>query len=150
MATSGVEPAVMVGIDGAFVEIVESLSSERIWEVLIDKIQHPNSYLPVTDVKCRVSDDGLGTYREMTFISSGNIIIENIYADREIFEVKFVVKDDEKEHVNIILTSAETGQRRLEFYARHSVTKERVFWSAPRLLAIGGINKVLEKARQAI
>ena len=51
------------------------------------------------------------------------------------------------EHVNLITTDAQ-GVRRLEFFLRDKTTKERVPWPAPKLLAHGGILKVLAKAAE--
>ena len=45
---------------GVGIEIEESLSTEFVWEVLCEKVQRPQDYLPVADVVTRVSDDGKG------------------------------------------------------------------------------------------
>jgi len=117
--------------------------------VLKEKVLAPQFFLPVEDVVTRPSDDGRGTYREMTLNHNGNErrIIENIYCDESIFEVKFCVVDDPTEHVNIITADETTGLRRLEFYLRNKETKERAHWHAPKVVGQGGIAKVLEKAR---
>ncbi len=135
-------PEELVGL-GVSQPIAEDISTEQVWKALLIKIKEPNLFLPVTDVVTRPSDDGRGTYREMNV--GPNRIIENIYADEALLEVKFVVKDDIIEHVNIVHTN--NGVRTLEFYKRHSQTGERVQWDAPKRLALGGIEKVLEKAR---
>jgi hypothetical protein len=73
---------------GVAIEIEDSLPTELVWEELCLKIQHPEQYLPVTDVLTRPSEDGQGTYREMTtaFNAASGLperrIIENIYAVR--------------------------------------------------------------------
>ena len=122
------------------------------WKVLCRKVQHPNEFLPVSDVVTRVSDDGKGTYREMTtqFNLPGKPerrIIENIYCLEDIHEVLFVVIDGENEHVNAINTFPD-GKRSLEFYLLNKITKKRVHWEAPTQVAHGGIVKVLQKARE--
>lgn len=129
---------------GNGIEIPAHVSNEKVWEVLLLKIQKPNLFLPVTDVLTRTSDDGCGTYREMSL--GPNRIIENIFTDASIHEVKFVVNNDEYEHVNIILTDPVTGTRTLEFYKRHSISKEKVSWAAPKKVVLGGIAKVLGMA----
>lgn len=58
------------------------------------------------------------------------------------------MQGSQHEHVNLITTDAQ-GQRRLEFFLRDKATKERVPWQAPRLLAHGGILKVLKKAAES-
>ena len=45
---------------GVGIEIEESLSADYVWEVLCDKVQRPQDYLPVCNVITRVSDDGKG------------------------------------------------------------------------------------------
>jgi hypothetical protein len=109
--------------------------------VLVHKVQHPEHYLPVTDVLARPSDDGKGTYREMSL--GPRRIIENIYCD----ESKLVGVDAPSEHVNLI-TDAH-GVRRLEFFLRDKATKERVPWEVPKAVAVGGIAKVLAAAKAA-
>lgn len=115
-------------------------------KVLTHKVLHPDHYLPVTDVITRPSDDGRGTYREMSL--GPRRIIENIYCDEAALEVLFVVVDAPTEHVNVITTDAQ-GKRLLEFYLRDKVSKLRVPWPAPKAVALGGISKVLAAAASA-
>ena len=138
---------------GAVVEIEDSLPTEKVWTILLDKIQRPDKYLPVTDVVARPSDDGKGTYREMTIKMPSadgfevRRIIENIYADESTHEIQFVVTNVDKIHINKIISTSE-GKRTLEFYLRKKDSEERVFWDVPKNVAIGGINTVLQKARE--
>ena len=129
---------------GAAKEIPEDVSNEKVWQALLIKIKQPNLFLPVSDIVTRPSDDAIGTYREMSL--GPRRIIENIYTDDSIFEVKFVVTNDPTEHVNIIHTDASTGKRTLEFYLRDKTTKERLLWHVPKHVALGGIQKVIEMA----
>ena len=136
---------------GASIEIDATLPSEAVWTVLLRKVREPSLFLPVQDVLTRPSQDGAGTYREMTMTSSGARMIENIYTrGAPLYEVRFVVVDDPHEHVNIITTDAATGTRRLEFYKRVAVTKERVPWAVPMAVALGGIKAVLNMARSGL
>lgn len=128
---------------GVFSIIDDNVSNKQLMVILRNKIIHPEDYLPVTNVVTRPSDDGNGTYREMSF--GENRIIENIYVDDALLEVKFVVVDSDTEHVNII-TSVD-GVRKLEFFARNKHTLERTHWRAPKHVAHGGIMKVLDKAK---
>jgi hypothetical protein len=57
------------------------------------------------------------------------------------------VIDSPHEHVNLITTDSQ-GVRRLEFFLRDKVTKERVPWSAPKHIAHAGILKVLAKSAE--
>jgi len=138
---------------GVGIEIEDELTTAKIWEVLLRKIQRPDEFLPVVDVVARPSDDGKGTYREMTtaFNTANGLperrVVENIYALEDKLEVLFVVLDDANEHVNAITTNPETGKRSLEFFLRSVATKERVHWHVPKAVVHGGIAKVLEKAR---
>lgn len=130
---------------GVAATIPEEITTKQVWQALIVKIKQPNLFLPATDIVTRPSDDGKGTFREMSVGPAR--IFENIYADESLLEVKFVVTDDIIEHVNIIHTNATTGERTLEFYKRHSQTGEKVFWDMPKLGGLGAINKVLEYSR---
>lgn len=131
---------------GAAMDIDADISTPAVWKVLVHKTLHPDAYLPVTDVFTRPSDDGKGTYREMSL--GPRRIIENIYCDEAALEVLFVVVDAPTEHVNVITTGAD-GARRLEFFLRDKATRERVPWEAPKAVALGGIAKVLAAARAA-
>ncbi len=113
--------------------------------MLLHKIQHPECYLPATDVVARPSPDG-STYREMTV--RGRRIVERIVADAALHEVRFVVVDSPLEHVNLVTTDA-AGVRRLEFFQRASATGERVPWATPAAVARGGMAAVLADAAKA-
>ena len=135
----------LVGL-GASTVIPEEISIEQVWKVLLIKIQQPNLFLPVTDVVTRPSDDGKGTYREMS-LGPNRRISENIYFDESKLEVKFVVADDIIEHVNIIHTNATNGERTLEFYKRHSQTGERTPWDVPKSVCLTAQARMFEIAR---
>ena len=137
-------PIEQVGL-GVAATIPEEITTKQVWQALTVKIKQPNLFLPATDIITRQSDDGNGTYREMSVGPAR--ILENIYSDESLLEVKFIVTNDIIEHVNIIHTDASTGERTLEFYKRHSQTRERVFWDVPKQGGLGAINKVLEYAR---
>ena len=132
-------------------EIDPRISTEKVWKVLLEKISHPDRFLDVKDVVARISDDGLGTYREMTtcfMTATGKPerrVIENIYALEDKLEVLFIVIGDENEHVNAIITNPD-GSRKLEFFLRNATTKERVPWDVPKFAPLTGVKKVLDKA----
>ena len=147
IASVEIEPSVSkqtVGTGIASVEIEPSLSLEHVMLALREKIVTPQFFLPVTDVVYRVSDDCKGTYREMSL--GPNRIIENIYHNNKDI-VRFVVVDDVNEHVNLIFTDPATGKSHLQFFKRNTTTLAPVHWPAPLAVAIGGIKKVLERAR---
>lgn len=139
---------------GVGVDIEPDISTEKVWEVLLVKIQRPDLFLPVKDIVLRPSADGKGTYREMTLAAPGNPerrIIENIYAiGAPQWEVLFDVVDDENEHVNAIICDSATGSRKVEFFMRNTKSRERVPWSAPKAVVHGAISKVLQAAREGL
>jgi hypothetical protein len=119
----------LVGTAGVSLEIDADLPTAHVMTALKEKIVNPQRFLPVTNVRCRPSDDGAGTYREMT-VTMGDktsVMIENIYHDN-VGLVRFVVVDDPNEHINVIEHDAATGARRLKFGKRNSTTHEAVFW----------------------
>ncbi len=106
------------------------LPTAHVMTALKEKIVNPQRFLPVTNVQCRPSDDGAGTYREMALTGADgktNVIVENIYHDN-VGLVRFVVVDDANEHINVIECDASTGERRLKFGKRNSTTHEAVHW----------------------
>ncbi len=131
---------------GIAMDIPDDISTDKVWQVLLIKIKQPNLFLGVGDVMTRPSDDGLGIYREMTILSNGARIVENIYFDEAIHEVNFSVINDPTDHVNIIHTDA-NGKRTLEFYKRNTSTKERVHWNGPAKMGLAGMVKIFEMAR---
>lgn len=138
------QPVESAGL-GVGISIDDDITTDQVWAALEIKVLRPDQFLPVTDVVTRPTDDGKGTYREMTtaFNSVNGLperrIIENIYCLKDQLEVLFVVIDDKNEHVNAIITTAD-GKRTLDFFLRDAVTKERVEWSyAPKKLVLGGI-----------
>lgn len=141
---SSAEEESMAGM-GIAMDIPDDITTEKVWQVLLVKIKQPNLFLPVTDVVTRVSDDGVGTYREMSL--GPNRITENIYYDETILEVNFIVANDPNEHVNIIVVDKDTGKRTLEFYKRNSDTKERVHWAVPAKTGLAGMGKIFDMAR---
>ena len=99
----------------------------------------PGWCVSVVDVIHRVSDDGKGTYREMSMASgpmSGQRIVENVPESilmgfvgcvlslfcvlglqiyhNDVDLVRFVVVNDPNEHVNLIVTDSATGVRSLQ------------------------------------
>lgn len=133
---------------GTETEVPENVSTEKLWEALLIKVPQPNLFLPVFDVKSRPSDDGLGTYREMTMNTPNgpHTIIENIYADKSIWEIKFVVVNDTFEIVNVINIDPDSGKRTMEFYKRNSTTKEREHWAMPKAGSLLAHQKIYDYA----
>jgi hypothetical protein len=145
MSTSPSEDAAL----GISLEIPSDLTNEKVWQALLIKIESPQKILPVTDVIHRVSDDGLGTYREMTVPGpKGPIrVLENIYSDKSIWEVNFKSLTSDTEIVNLISTDPTTSVRSLEFFLRDSSTKERAYWHGPKAMGLAGIEKTFDVAR---
>jgi hypothetical protein len=132
---------------GVSVPIEDSLLSASVFAVLKQKVTSPELFLPVTDVVIRVSDDGLGIYREMSI--GPDRAKANIYTNESKLEIVFKLVGEETEHINAIAVDEQTGSRHLEFFARDSKSMNRVNWSAPRQVVLDGMQKVLEKARPA-
>jgi len=130
---------------GVSLQIEDTLSDTRVFAVLKEKITTPQLFSPVSNVTTRVSDDGLGVYREMT--KEEDRLKENIYTNEAKKELVFKLVGEETEHVNALVVDAKTGLRYLEFYARDGKTMNRIPWEAPRPMVLGGVQKVLEKAR---
>ena len=88
---------------GVSIEIQGTISTDNVWKALELKVYSPQEFLPVANVITRPSDDGKGTYREMTttwFTAQGkpeNTILENIYCLRDDLEVIFVDVNSHKE-----------------------------------------------------
>ena len=109
---------------GSSMPIEDSLPTSKVWAVLLDKIQHPDKFLPVNDIVTRPIEGG--TYREMSMTVAGkaNRIVEHIFANEAEGTVVFINVGDlnaDSEHVNRI-TDGPAG-RALEFYSRKRSTK---------------------------
>lgn len=135
-----------VGTAGVSMPIPSTLSTADLWVALKTKITQPNLFLPVTVLVARPSDDGKGTYREMTL--GERVMKENIYEDVDALEVKFQIVGTNEEIVNAILTDAATGDRTLTFFSRKIDTKERTHWIAPKAVAQNGVVKTIEHAEK--
>ena len=78
-----------------------------------------------------------------------NRIIENIYVDEENLEVRFVTVGGTTELVNAITTDGD-GIRKLDFFLRDKVTRERTEWQVARNLPLSAIQKTLDRARSIL
>ena len=132
---------------GFLMEVPGDVSTEKLWEVMLTKIKQPELFLPVTDVVWRPTDDGRAIYREMSM--GPHRMIEDIFSDNSKFEVIFVVTNasEMEDHINVINIDATTGVRSLEFYKRHSETKERTWWAPPKKMVEVAMNKMFDMAR---
>lgn len=137
-----------VGTAGVSMPIPPTLSTSDLWVALKVKITEPNLFLPVKVLVARPSDDGKGTYREMSL--GERVIKENIYEDVDALEVKFQMVGTNEEIVNAILIDPATGDRTLTFFSRKIDTKERTHWAVPKAMVQSGVAKTIEQAEKMV
>ena len=117
---------------------------ERIWSTMLDKVYHPDKYLPVTDVKTedRASNH---VYREMR-MNKTNLIVEDIYLDKENGEARFVAQDTGAIHINKFHKDAD--KQYLEYWAENK-EGQRISWNAPKIIVLKAMKTTKDKAEQS-
>ena len=149
----------LVGLTGASIAVPADLPNSFVMTALREKTVRPDLFLPVKDVVTRPIEGGI--YREMTFAAGpmvGQVMKEHIFVDDKDRTVIFHVQpgsaagEQGTEHMNEIVEHAGTEAGApttysVDFYLRDATTKQRVPWHAPKALALGGIEKVIARAR---
>lgn len=131
---------------GISIRIPDDLKISKVWKALLIEIKQPHLFLPATQVKCRLTDDGLGTFREM--VVGREHIKESIYASEESREVRYSVEGKSIEKIHAITQDKETGIHSVEIYQQHPITKERIQWHASKAPFVAAIEKMFEMARK--
>jgi 6-phosphogluconolactonase len=106
-----------------------SLPFHSIWPAMVEKIQHPYKYLPVTDVSSSVrtgtDKKPAHVYREMKLIPTGEVSHEEIFADERNGRIDFIsVAGDDRTVVNKYW--AETGE--VEYWQESTESRKRTRW----------------------
>lgn len=123
---------------------------QYLWKAMIEKVYHPDRFLPVMDVvavdKTDSESNQAYTYREMTLkLTDGTAqrIKENIYCDEEGGRIDFTMTEDGKNVVNCV--DKETGV--IRYYKETSRgTNERMDWVGAKLNVPEPILITIEKA----
>ncbi|BFZ53027.1 hypothetical protein PYCC9005_000050 [Savitreella phatthalungensis] len=102
------------------------LPTEQMWKALVDKIRHPDLYLPgIVAVSWRNSDDG-SVYREMTveMPTTTAVMIEDIYAIKEQYRIEFRIRDSPYNVVN----QYHPDKKAIEYFVEEKETHKNVGW----------------------
>jgi hypothetical protein len=133
-------------IVGLGVRALEKINAsyENIWTMILDKVYHPEKYLPMTNVK--IEDRAPNhVYREMS--SKETVVLrEDIYLDKENGEARFVVQDMDEVHVNKF--HKEPDKQYLEYWAENK-QGQRISWNVPKAWALKAMQVIKEKAEQS-
>eukprot|EP01088_Endostelium_zonatum_P009293 TRINITY_DN2248_c0_g1_i1.p1 TRINITY_DN2248_c0_g1~~TRINITY_DN2248_c0_g1_i1.p1 ORF type:complete len:137 (+),score=41.25 TRINITY_DN2248_c0_g1_i1:136-546(+) len=129
----------LVGL-GVTVAIGKDVDQGKIWASMVDKIYHPDKFLPVSNVKSEDKDGYV--YREMT--ARGEVIKENIYSNEVTGEIAFVDVGNGETVYNVYHKSEGT----IEYWRSKSRGGERIFWEAPASAIRGAIQKTVDFASQ--
>jgi hypothetical protein len=114
-----------------------SKADEKIWALMVEKVYHPDKYLPVKDVTCEDKSDHI--YRVMTMINSGLVITEKIYLDKDAGRVEFVAVDKDE----IIVNEMKDGF--IEYF-KTDLKGNRVHWDADVQMVQKSIQKTIDLA----
>ncbi len=117
---------------------------EKIWSMMVDKVYHPDKYLPVTNVKTEDRAPN-HVYREMSMGNAG-IVIEDIYLDKDKGEIRFVVHGKDEVRINKFYKDAD--KEYLEYWAENN-QGERVSWHAPKSSVLKAMKSTKDAAEQA-
>ena len=140
---------------GCSSEEISDVSRATVFQSMMNFIDMPGRFLPVTSVFVRPAEGEAGEdgalWRSMTFASGsreGENIQEHIYANPAAGVIRFVElepngKEGELEVVHALLTRP----LRIEYFQRRGATEERVDWSAPRADAVHAIETTIALAR---
>jgi len=118
-----------------------TIPAENVWEVMVEKIYHPEKFLPVNDVKTIDIIPGEHVYREMNV--SGFILKEDVYLDPENYKIRFVVVDNDAVHINKY--HPDTGV--IEYFQENK-KGERSTWRIPRAIILHAMLQTHEMAER--
>eukprot|EP00325_Prymnesiales_sp_UTEX-LB-985_P015324 CAMPEP_0174763362 /NCGR_PEP_ID=MMETSP1094-20130205/110242_1 /TAXON_ID=156173 /ORGANISM="Chrysochromulina brevifilum, Strain UTEX LB 985" /LENGTH=181 /DNA_ID=CAMNT_0015969319 /DNA_START=1 /DNA_END=546 /DNA_ORIENTATION=- len=135
---------------------IEGVSRAALFRSMMNKIDMPQRFLPVSSVSVRpamgdAGDDG-ALWRSMRFEGPGalhgSLIVEHIYANPAAGMIRFVTlnadgSEGDLEVINALLTAP----IRIEYYQRRRLGLERVHWAAPLSSASHAIATTVALAR---
>jgi hypothetical protein len=117
---------------------------EKIWTTMVDKVYHPDKFLPVTNVKTEDRAPN-HVYREMNMENAGTVI-EDIYLDKDKGEIRFVVQGNDEVRINKFHKDAD--KEYLEYWAEN-IQGERVSWHAPKSGVLKAMKLTKDTAEQS-
>jgi len=118
-----------------------TIPPENVWEVMVEKIYHPEKFLPVNDVKTIDIIPGEHVYREMNV--SGFILKEDVYLDPENYTIRFVEVDDDAVHFNKYHPHTAVID-----YFQENKKGERIAWRIPRTIILHAMLQTREMAER--
>eukprot|EP00271_Cylindrocystis_brebissonii_P004358 TRINITY_DN16004_c0_g1_i1.p1 TRINITY_DN16004_c0_g1~~TRINITY_DN16004_c0_g1_i1.p1 ORF type:complete len:143 (-),score=27.94 TRINITY_DN16004_c0_g1_i1:191-619(-) len=121
-------------------ESVTSAPFSALWKVMVDKVYHPDKFLPVTDVSCETTADGI-VHRKMTMIANKETITEDIVCDESSGIIKFVHVDDDK----VIVNELHKEDMTIEYYQTNKAG-QRIPWEVQSGGVAKAIQTTIEKA----
>jgi len=143
---SAVEPAGL----GCSSEDICDLSPATVFRSMMNQIDMPARFLPVSSVSVRpaegdAGDDG-ALWRSMTY--NGMVIQEHIYANPSRGLIRFVeLEADGSEGGLEVINLLHKSPLRMEYYQRHRTSLERTHWTVPKTDVMGAIRTIIALAR---
>mmetsp|Transcript_11411 Transcript_11411/g.34431 ORF Transcript_11411/g.34431 Transcript_11411/m.34431 type:complete len:91 (-) Transcript_11411:33-305(-) len=81
---------------------------------------------------------------------SGQVITQHIFVNEAAGEIRFVPLDAEgNEKEDEVVNALLREPLRIEYYMRHSRTKERVHWSAPKARTVAAVGRTIDIAKSS-
>jgi len=118
-----------------------TIPAENVWAAMIQKIYHPEKFLPVNDVQTIDIVSGRHIYRKMNFL--GFIMKEDVYLDPANYKIRFEVIDDDAVHINIY--HPDTG---VAEYYQENKKGERIIWPVPKTMVFHAMSQTKEMAER--
>lgn len=140
--------------EGVTSDPITDVPKERLWGPLVDKVYHPDRYIPVDDVTTEEKGDHV--WRRMHYCGEGIMkdkdIVENIYLDKDHDAIRFVALDPEgkekdEEIINEVVED-DSGKPCLHYYLRLKSTGQPLHWNAPAHINLKDMEKVVDAARR--
>eukprot|EP01118_Nematostelium_gracile_P009261 TRINITY_DN310_c0_g1_i2.p1 TRINITY_DN310_c0_g1~~TRINITY_DN310_c0_g1_i2.p1 ORF type:complete len:136 (+),score=37.64 TRINITY_DN310_c0_g1_i2:33-440(+) len=128
-----------IGLGASGEPVDSSISFESIWKHMVEKIYHPDRFLPVTNVTA-IDKDGY-VYREMT-APDHRVVKENIYRDEETGKIRFVATDRDE----VVINQFHKDTRVIEYWLENNAG-QRINWPFLKKPVLDSINKTIEFAK---
>ncbi len=126
--------------------VITGVTWEALWKESVNKVYHPDQYLPATDVVTRDNPDG-SVWRSMKIIPTGKVFVETITVHEQEGVIRFHVLDgdgNKTNHVHINSVQKEGEGSTIEYYILDTETNEK-----KPLMGNAAILKIVQNAKAA-
>eukprot|EP01111_Echinosteliopsis_oligospora_P009975 TRINITY_DN3018_c0_g1_i1.p1 TRINITY_DN3018_c0_g1~~TRINITY_DN3018_c0_g1_i1.p1 ORF type:complete len:139 (-),score=24.54 TRINITY_DN3018_c0_g1_i1:13-429(-) len=112
---------------------------DKIWKYMIDKVYHPDKYLPVSNVKSEQRGDVV--YREMTYRDI--VKREDIVCNEDAAEIKFISTEKDE----VVFNKYDKTTQRISYWLENK-NGEPIYWAVPASIVVKSIATTKESAEK--